>query len=69
MGFGTPEPSHPTDALSRYAAGMTLGLTLLQTEVTRELPIPAWAFGVLAFSMLTILLLITWSIGRGRPHS
>jgi hypothetical protein len=28
---------------------MTLGLTLLQTEVTRELPIPAWAFGVLAF--------------------
>jgi hypothetical protein len=24
---------------------------------------------VLAFSMLTILLLITWSIGRGRPHS
>jgi hypothetical protein len=48
---------------------MTLGLTLLQTEATRELPIPAWAFGVLAFSMLTILLLITWSIGRGRPHS
>jgi hypothetical protein len=24
---------------------------------------------LLAFSMLTILLLITWSIGRGRPHS
>jgi hypothetical protein len=59
----------PSDARSRYAAGMTLGLTLLQTEVTRELPIPAWAFGLLAFSMLTILLLITWSIGRGRPHS
>jgi hypothetical protein len=48
---------------------MTLGLTLLQTVVTGELPIPAWAFGLLAFSMLTILLLITWSIGRGRPHS
>ena len=48
---------------------MTLGLTLLQTEVTRELPIPAPAFGVLAFGILLILLLITWSIGKGRPHS
>jgi hypothetical protein len=48
---------------------MTLGLTLLQTETHRELPIPAWAFGVLAFVLLTLLLLITWSIGRGRPHS
>jgi len=48
---------------------MTLGLTLLQTEVTRELPIPAWGFGVIAFGILTTLLLITWSIGKGRPHS
>jgi hypothetical protein len=63
---GTRHSAHPSAALSRYAAGMTLGLTLLQT---RELPIPAWAFGVLAFGMLLILLLITWSIGRGRPHS
>ena len=62
-------PRHPSAALSRYAADMTLGLTLLQTEVTRELPIPAWAFGVLAFGILLILLLITWSIGKGRPHS
>ncbi len=69
MGVGTPEPSHPPDAMSRYAAGMTLALTLLQTEVTRELPIPAPAFGALAFGLLTVLLLITWSIGRGRPHS
>jgi hypothetical protein len=53
--------------VSRYAAGMTLALTLLQTE--RELPIPAWAFGVLAFCILLVLLLITWSIGKGRPHS
>jgi hypothetical protein len=66
---GTHELSHPATALSRYAAGMTLGLTLLQTEVHRELPIPAWAFGVLAFGILTVLLLITWSIGKGRPHS
>jgi hypothetical protein len=48
---------------------MTLALTLLQTEVTRDLPIPAPAFGVLAFGVLVIFLLITWSIGRGRPHS
>ena len=68
-GPGTQVPSHPPDALSRYAAGMTLALTLFQTEVTRELPIPAPAFGVLAFGLLTILLLITWSIGKGRPHS
>jgi hypothetical protein len=55
--------------MNRYAAGMTLGLTLLQTEVHRELPIPAWAFGVLGFAILLVLLLITWSIGKGRPHS
>jgi hypothetical protein len=49
---------------------MTLGLTLLQTEAPHiELPIPAWAFGVLAFGILLLLLLITWSIGKGRPHS
>ncbi len=66
---GTHELRHPTTALNRYAADMTLGLTLLQTEVHRELPIPAWGFGVLAFGILLVLLLITWSIGRGRPHS
>jgi hypothetical protein len=66
---GTHELGHPATALNRYAAGMTLGLMLLQTEVHRELPIPAWAFGVLAFGLLTLLLLITWSIGKGRPHS
>ena len=36
---------------------------------TREFPIPAWAFGLLAFGMLPVLLLLTWSIGKGRPHS
>ena len=42
---------------------------LLQTEVERELPIPAWGFGVLAFVLLLGLLLLTLSIGKGRPHS
>ena len=44
-------------------------LTLLEAEVHRELPIPAWAFGILGFVLLLALLLLTWSIGRGRPHS
>jgi hypothetical protein len=48
---------------------MTLGLTLLQTEAERKLPIDAWAFGVLAFLLLLGLLLLTLSIGKGRPHS
>ena len=46
---------------------MNLGLTLLAVE--RELPIPAWGFGLIAFGLLIGLLLVTWSIGRGRPHS
>jgi hypothetical protein len=48
---------------------MTLGLPLLQTEESRDLPIPDWAFGVLAFLFLLALLLITLAIGKGRPHS
>jgi hypothetical protein len=48
---------------------MNLALTLLEAEVSRELPMPAWAFGVLAFGLLVGLLAITWSIGKGRPHS
>ncbi len=48
---------------------MTLGLSLLETEVGRELPIPAWGFGVVAFGLLMVLMVITISIGKGRPHS
>ncbi|HEY5978903.1 MAG TPA: hypothetical protein VIT41_04640 [Microlunatus sp.] len=48
---------------------MTLGLILLEAEAHREIPIPAWGFGVIAFGILLILLLITYSIGKGRPHS
>ena len=42
---------------------------LLEAEAHRELPIPAWGFGVIAFVLLLMLLLLTWSIGKGRPHS
>lgn len=46
---------------------MTFGLILLATE--RHLPMPAWVFGVVAFGILALLLLITLTIGKGRPHS
>ena len=49
--------------------GHDTGIDAAQTEVERELPIPAWGFGVLAFLLLLGLLLITLSIGKGRPHS
>jgi hypothetical protein len=44
-------------------------MNLLESEITRELPMRAPFFGVLAFIILLLLLLLTWSIGRGRPHS
>jgi hypothetical protein len=48
---------------------MLFGLTLMETEAHNELPIPAWGFGLLAFAILVVLLLITLSIGKGRRHS
>ena len=42
---------------------------VLETVVEHELPIPAWGFGLMAFGLLLALLLITLSIGKGRPHS
>jgi hypothetical protein len=34
-----------------------------------ELPVPAEVIGLGSFILLTILLLITLAIGKGRPHS
>jgi hypothetical protein len=48
---------------------MSFGMTLLEAESLRELPIPAWAFGVIAFALLMGLLALTLAIGKGRPHS
>jgi hypothetical protein len=48
---------------------VSFSLTLLETEVHRALPIPAWGFGVIAFAVLAIMMFITYSIGKGRPHS
>ena len=44
---------------------MTLGLTLLETD----LPVPPVVFGLIAFGLLVLLLLITLALGKGRPHS
>jgi hypothetical protein len=48
---------------------MNLGLSLLEAEAGRELPIPAWGFGVIAFLLLMVLMALTLAIGKGRPHS
>ena len=48
---------------------MVTVLTALETGVEHELPIPAWGFGLIAFGLLLALLLMTLSIGKGRPHS
>jgi hypothetical protein len=48
---------------------VNFGLILLEAEAHRELPIPAWGFGVIAFAILAVLLFVTYSIGKGRPHS
>ncbi len=48
---------------------MILALTLLETEGGHELPIPSWGYGLIAFGILVGMLLITLSIGKGRPHS
>ena len=48
---------------------MTLGFTVLEAEITRELPMRAPWFGVLAFIILLLLLILTLAIGKGRPHS
>lgn len=44
---------------------MLLGLIALETA----LPLPPLAFGLIAFAIFVILLLITLAAGKGRPHS
>jgi hypothetical protein len=42
---------------------------MLMSEVVNELPIPQWAFGVLALALLLALLVVTLTLGKGRPHA
>ncbi|WP_020577394.1 hypothetical protein [Actinopolymorpha alba] len=41
---------------------------LLAQETHHELPVPAPVIGFVAFVLLSVLLLITLAIGKGRPH-
>ncbi|MEQ4204469.1 hypothetical protein ABN028_09455 [Actinopolymorpha sp. B17G11] len=44
-------------------------IVLAQPAHHIELPVPAEVIGLGSFVLLTVLLLITLAIGRGRPHS
>ena len=48
---------------------MTVGLTLLNTEIARELPVPPIVYGIVGFAVLLALLFVTLAVGKGRPHS
>ena len=43
--------------------------TVLAAEETHELPIPAWAIGLLTLLVLLVLLMGTLSFGKGRDHT
>ena len=45
------------------------GLIVLEAEVHNELPAHPVFFGLIAFGLLVVMLLITLAIGKGRPHS
>jgi hypothetical protein len=45
---------------------MTVAYVLAETGHGRDLPLPPWAFALLAFSLLTTLLLVTLSFGKDR---
>ncbi|WP_231747895.1 hypothetical protein [Auraticoccus cholistanensis] len=47
---------------------MTAALVLLEAA-HRELPMPAWVFGVVAFALLAIALLVLHGYSTRRPHS
>jgi hypothetical protein len=38
-------------------------------EETRELPVPPLVVGLLALGILMLLLFVTLSFGKGRPHT
>jgi hypothetical protein len=38
-------------------------------EETRDLPISPLAIGLIAFGILTLLLIVTMGFGKGRPHT
>ena len=47
---------------------MLANLTMA-TEELRDLPAPAWVFGVVAFVLLIVALVGLLMFGKGRPHA
>jgi hypothetical protein len=44
-------------------------ISTLVAQPHRELPVPSYVIGIIAFVLLSVLLLVTLAIGKGRPHS
>jgi hypothetical protein len=45
---------------------MSVATVLAETAHGRDLPLPPWAFGLLAFTLLVSALLVTLSFGKDR---
>jgi hypothetical protein len=54
--------------MSMSAQAMTEA-SVRAAEETRDLPVSPLAIGLIAFGILTVLLIVTLSFGKGRPHS
>jgi hypothetical protein len=48
---------------------MTAGLIFLEVAGHRELFMPAWVFGLIAFGILLLGLVVLWNFSTRRPHS
>jgi hypothetical protein len=53
--------------MSMSAQAMT-DASLRAAEETRDLPISPLAIGLIAFGILTLLMIATLTFGKGRPH-
>ena len=43
-------------------------ISVRAAEEGRDLPIPPLAIGLIAFGILTVMLIATMAFGKGRPH-
>jgi hypothetical protein len=53
--------------MSMSAQAMTEA-SVRAAEETRDLPLPPLAIGLLAFGILTLMLIAVLGFGKGRPH-